>query len=76
MVYAASYESLSSAEADLDAIEQLHKDTVIGEVDAAVIDKENGKPHVAKRLDRPRVRVLARLAAGTASDAPARPSGA
>jgi len=31
---------------------------VIGEVDAAVIDKENGKPHVAKRLDRPRVRVI------------------
>ncbi len=54
VVYAASYESLSSAEADLDAIEQLHKDKVIGEVDAAVIDKQNGKPHVAKRLDRPR----------------------
>ena len=49
---------LSSAEADLDAIEQLHKDKVLGEVDAAVIDKENGKPHVAKRLDRPRVRVI------------------
>ena len=31
---------------------------MIGEVDAAVIDKENGKPHVAKRLDRPRVRVI------------------
>ena len=58
VVYAASYESLSSAEADLDAIEQLHKDKVIGEVDAAVIDKENGEPHVAKRLDRPRVRVI------------------
>src|SRR5208283_2378327 len=58
VVYAASYESLASAEADLDAIEQLHKDKVIGEVDAAVIDKENGKPHVAKRLDRPRVRVI------------------
>jgi len=37
---------------------QLHKDTVTGEVDAAVIDKQNGKPHVAKRLDRPRVRVI------------------
>ena len=58
VVYAASYESLSSAEADLEAIEQLHKDKVIGEVDAAVIDKENGKPHVAKRLDRPRVRII------------------
>ena len=58
MVYAAMYPSLSDAEADLDAIEQLHKDKVIGEFDAAVIDKEDGKPHVAKRLDRPRVRVI------------------
>ena len=26
--------------------------------DAAVIDQENGKPHIAKRLDRPRIRVI------------------
>ena len=30
VVYAASYKSLSSTEADLDAIEQLHKDKVPG----------------------------------------------
>jgi hypothetical protein len=41
-----------------DALEQLHKDRVIGSFDAAVIDKQNGKPHVAKRLDRPEVRII------------------
>ena len=29
-----------------------------GKYDAAVIDKENGKPHIAKRMDRPHVRVI------------------
>ena len=58
MVYAAVYNSVSDAEADLDAIEQLHKDDVIGKFDAAVIDQENGKPHVVKRLDRPAIRVV------------------
>jgi len=58
VVYAATYASVSAAETDLGAIEQLHKDKVIGEFDAAVIDKEDGKPHVAKRMDRPRIRVI------------------
>ena len=58
MVYAASYDSVSAAEQDLDAIEQLHKDQVIGKFDAAVIDQENGTPHVVKRLDRPAIRVI------------------
>jgi hypothetical protein len=58
VVYAAAYESVQAAEADLDAIEQLHKDEAIGQYDAAVIDKENGKPHVVKRMDRPRMRVI------------------
>jgi hypothetical protein len=31
---------------------------IIGQYDAAVIDKENGKPHVAKRMDRPHFRVI------------------
>jgi hypothetical protein len=38
VVYAASYETVDAALADLDAIEQLHKDEVIGQYDAAVID--------------------------------------
>jgi hypothetical protein len=58
VVYAAAYETVEAALADLDAIEQLHKDEVIGQYDAAVIDKENGKPHVAKRMDRPHIRVI------------------
>ena len=58
VLYAASYESVSDALAALDDIEQLHKDQVIGQYDAAVIDKENGKPHIAKRMDRPGIRVI------------------
>jgi hypothetical protein len=58
LVYAATYDSVSDAETDLDAIEQLHKDKLIGSFDAAVIDKQDGKPHVAKRMDRPYVRVI------------------
>jgi hypothetical protein len=58
VLYAASYTSVSAALTDLNAIEQLHKDEMIGSYDAAVIDKENGKPHIVKRMDRPRVRVI------------------
>jgi hypothetical protein len=58
VLYAASYDSVSAALADLDAIEQLHKDEMIGSYDAAVIDQENGKPHIVKRMDRPHVRVI------------------
>ena len=57
-VYAAAYDSVDAALTDLDAIEQLHKDEVIGEYDAAVIDKEDGTPHVVKRMDRPHIRVI------------------
>ena len=58
VVYAAAYETVDAALADLDAIEQLHKDELIGQYDAAVIDQENGKPHVVKRMDRPHIRVI------------------
>jgi hypothetical protein len=58
VVYAAAYESVEAALADLDAIEQAHKDELIGQYDAAVIDKEDGKPHVVKRMDRPHIRVI------------------
>ena len=58
IVYAAAYETVEAALADLDAIEQLHKDEMIGRYDAAVIDKEDGKPHVVKRMDRPHIRVI------------------
>ncbi len=58
VIYAAAYPAVQAALADLDAIEQLHKDKMIGQYDAAVIDKENGKPHVVKRMDRPHIRVV------------------
>lgn len=58
VIYAAAYDTVDAALADLDAVEQLHKDELIGQYDAAVIDQENGKPHVAKRMDRPHIRVI------------------
>jgi hypothetical protein len=48
----------------MDAIAQLHEDKMIGEYDAAVIDKWNGKPHVVKRLDRPRKQVIPEVFGG------------
>jgi hypothetical protein len=58
IVYAAAYETVEAAVADLNAIQQLHKDKLVGQYDAAVIDREDGKPHVVKRMDRPYVRVI------------------
>jgi hypothetical protein len=58
VLYTAAYDNVTAALADLDAIEQLHKDEMIGSYDAAVIDKENGKPRIVKRIDRPRIRVI------------------
>ncbi len=57
-MYVSLYESIDAATADLDAIERLHKDDLIGTFDAAVVDKENGKPHIVKRMDRPMVRII------------------
>jgi uncharacterized membrane protein len=58
VVYAAAYPTVAAAQSVLDTIEHLHKDIehlhkdeVLGKYDAAVVDKENGKPHVVKRLD-------------------------
>ena len=58
VLYTAVYTDLEDAMADLDAFEQLHKDQMIGKFDAAVIDKEDGKPHVVKRADQPYYRVI------------------
>jgi hypothetical protein len=57
-LYTAVYDSVSPALADLDAIEELHKDEMIGKYDAAVIDQEQGKPHIVKRVDHPRMRII------------------
>ena len=57
-VYSASFSNVTDAEQALDIIEQLYQTEAVGTLDAAVIDKENGKPHVVKRLDRPRIRII------------------
>jgi hypothetical protein len=57
VVYAATYPTVAAARAVLDAIKRMHKE-VNGKYDAAVIDKENGKAHVVKRLDHPHTRVI------------------
>lgn len=57
-MYVAVYDSVDSAEADLGAIERLHKEDLIGTFDAAVIDKKDGKAHIAKRMSRPMVRII------------------
>src|SRR5262249_22548583 len=51
---------------DLGAIEELHKDSMIGKYDAAVIDQEEGKPHIVKRMDRPHIRVIPEMFGGGA----------
>jgi hypothetical protein len=58
LVYAAAYETVDAALADLDAVELAHMGELIGPYDAAVIDKQDGKPHMVKRMDRPHIRVI------------------
>jgi hypothetical protein len=58
LLFTAVYDDVTTAIADLDAVEQAHKDGLIGRYDAAVIDKEEGKPHIAKRADNPDIRVI------------------
>jgi hypothetical protein len=68
VLYTALYDSVGEALDDLGAIEQLHEDAIVGKFDAAVIDRENGNPHIVKRMDRPRVRVIPEVfGAGTLS---------
>ena len=63
-LYTAVYESVSPALEDLGAIEELHEDSMIGKYDAAVIDQEEGKPHIDKRMDRPHIRVIPEMFGG------------
>ena len=61
VAYVAVYGDVDSALADLDAFGELHDDDLVGHYDAAVIDQENGKPHIVKRVDRPSINVVAEL---------------
>jgi hypothetical protein len=58
LLYTAVYDTVDPALDDLDALDQLHQDSIIGKFDAAVVDQENGQPHIVKRMDRPRVRII------------------
>ena len=58
VLYTAVYTDLEDAKFDLEALQQLHKDQMIGKFDAAIIDKEEGKPHIVKRVDHPYFRVI------------------
>lgn len=46
VMYIAVYRTVNDAPADLDTVEQLHKDNMIGKYDAALIDNADGMPHV------------------------------
>jgi hypothetical protein len=66
VLYAAVYNDVDAALTDLAAFQQLHRDGMVGKYDAAVIDKEDGKPHIVKRADSPSIRVIPEwLGAGT-----------
>jgi hypothetical protein len=64
IVYTAVYDDKDAALADLEALEELHDKHVLGKYDAAVVDKEDGKPHIVKRVDRPEYRVVPELFGG------------
>lgn len=59
--YIAVYRAVNLALRDLDAFEALCDAEAIGDYDAAVIDMHDGKPHVVRRVDHPRVRVVPQL---------------
>jgi len=58
VLYAAVYDDAEAALSDLKAFQQLHKEEMVGKYDAAVIDQEDGRPHIIKRADSPQVRVV------------------
>lgn len=64
VLYAAVYNEVEGALSDLEAFQRLHKDEMLGKYDAAVIDNEDGKPHIVKRADSPAIRVISEWAGG------------
>jgi hypothetical protein len=64
IVYTAVYDDTDTALADLHALEELHDRAVLGKYDAAVVDKEDGKPHIVKRVDQPGYRIVPELFGG------------
>jgi hypothetical protein len=58
VLYAAVYPDVESALSDLRSFQNLHKAELVGHYDAAVIDQEDGKPHIVKRADSPAINVI------------------
>ena len=53
-IYAAVYDSVDDAKADLDDLKELHRDDVVGTYDAAVITKnEEGKVDIVDKIEKP-----------------------
>lgn len=57
VVYAAAYPSVDAARAVLGKIEQ-RKHELSREYDVAVVDKENGQPHVVEHLEHPHAHII------------------
>ena len=64
VAYTAVYSDKDAALSDLKALDDLHKQHVLGKYDAAVVDQEDGKPHIVKRADKPDYRVVPELFGG------------
>jgi hypothetical protein len=58
IAYVAVYGDVDSALSDLDALGELHHDEIVGKYDAAVIDQDQGKPHIVKRVDSPKIDLI------------------
>jgi uncharacterized membrane protein len=58
VLFTAVYDDIVDARSDLDALQEMHKAEVIGQYDAAIIDQEDGRPHIVKRVDHPVIRVI------------------
>jgi hypothetical protein len=61
ITYVAHYSDVDAALADLDALGNLHDKGYLGDYDAAVVDQEDGHPHIVKRVDSPRINVVPAL---------------
>ena len=58
-LYAAEYESVDDAKADLEELKELHREHVVGTYDAAVLTKnEEGKVKIVDKTEKPATRWL------------------
>jgi uncharacterized membrane protein len=53
-IYAGEYDDVEDAKADLEALEELHREHVVGTYDAAVVTKnEEGKVEIVDKIEKP-----------------------